>query len=51
MSHNMTYMCNLKNDTHELINQTETDSQTQKQKLMVTKGKVARERDKLGVWD
>ena len=28
VSHDMTYMWNLKNDTHELINKTETDSQT-----------------------
>ena len=38
-----------KNDTNELIYEAETDPQTQKTNLWLTKGK--RGRDKLGVWD
>ena len=46
----ITYMWNLKNDTNELTYKTETDSQTQKTNLWLSKGK-GRRRDKLGVWD
>ena len=37
ISYDITYMCNLKYDTNELIYKTETDSQREN-KLMVTKG-------------
>ena len=40
-------MWNLKNDTHELIYKTETDSQTQKTNLLLPKGK---RENKLGIW-
>ena len=45
-------MWNLKNNTNQSIDKTETDSQTQKTiYLMVTKGEREELRDKLGVWD
>ena len=47
--YHITYMCNLKYDTNDLIYKTEMDSQTQKTN-MVTK-EERRGRDKLGVWD
>ena len=48
ISYDITYMWNLKNDTHELIYKTETDSQTYKTNLWLPTGKGGR--DKLGVW-
>ena len=39
ISYDITYMWTPKNDTNELIYKTETDSQTQKSKLMVTREK------------
>ena len=48
---NITYMQNLKYDTNELIDKTETDSQDTDKELTVTKGKKAWGRHKLGVWD
>ena len=44
-------MWNLKYDTNELIYKTETDSQTQKTKLWLPKGKGGWGGDKLEVWD
>ena len=45
-------MWNLKkNGTNEVIYKTETDSQTLKTNLWLTKGKGKGGRDKLGVWD
>ena len=35
--HDITYMCNLKYDTNELIYKAETDSQTQKTNLWIPK--------------
>ena len=49
--YNITYMWNLKYDTNELIYEKETDAQTQKTNLMVTKGLRVWGREKLGVWD
>ena len=43
-------MYNLKNDTNELIYETETDSRTSKTNLWLPKGKGGGW-DKLGVWD
>ena len=44
-------MWNLKkNDTHELICKTETDSQIQRMNLWLPQGTVGG-RDRLGVWD
>ena len=42
-------MCDLKNDTNELIYKTETDSLTQRTNYGYKRGKAGR--DKLGVWD
>ena len=42
-------MWNLKNDTNEFINKTETASQTYKANLWLPKGQ--RVKGKLGVWD
>ena len=39
ITHDITYMQNLKNDTNELIYKTETDSQTWKTNLQLPKGK------------
>ena len=39
MPYDITYMCNLKYDTNELIYKTETDSQTLKTYLWLPKGK------------
>ena len=39
ISHNVTYMQNLKNDTKELIYKTETDPQAWKTNLWLSKGK------------
>ena len=39
ISYDITYMWNLKNDTNELIYQTDTDSQTQRMNLWLPKGK------------
>ena len=47
--HNITSMWNLKNDTNELIDKTETDPQTQKTNLWLPRGKEGRE--KLGIWN
>ena len=49
ISHDITYMWNLKTDTNELIYKTETDSDF-KYKLWLPKGKGGG-RDKLGGWD
>ena len=46
MSYDITYMWNPKYNTSELTYKMETDSQTQKTNLQLSKG---RERDKLGV--
>ena len=46
--YDITYMCNLENNTDELIYKTETDSQMQKAKLWLPKRNKAG-RDKLGV--
>ena len=43
-------MWKLKQDTDELIYKTETDSQTQKANLWLSKGKGDGE-DKLGIWE
>ena len=48
--HDITYMYNLKDDTNELIYETETDSRTSKTNLWLPKGKGGGQ-DKLGVWD
>ena len=45
----MAYTWNLKKDTNELVYKTETDPQTQKANLRLSKGKWRR--DQLGVWD
>ena len=37
--YDITHMWNLKNDTNELVNKTETDSRTQKTNLWLSKGK------------
>ena len=50
ISYDITHMWNLKNDTNELIYETETDSQIQKTNLWLSKGKV-RGRDKSGTQD
>ena len=47
MSHDITYMWNLKYDINELIYETETDSQTEN-RLVVAKGDEGQGRD--GVW-
>ena len=39
MSHDIIYMWNLKNDTNELIYETETDSQTQRIDLWWLRGR------------
>ena len=44
-------MRNLKHNTNESINKTETDSQTWKTHLRLSKGKERKDWDKLGVWD
>ena len=43
-------MWNLKNDTNELVDKTEMDSQRQKTNLWLSKG-TGRGREKLGVWN
>ena len=48
--YDITYMCNLKKDTNELIYRREANSQTSKTNLWLPKGKEVG-RDKLGVWD
>ena len=48
--YDITYMCNLKCNTNELIYETETDSDTEN-KLMVTKREGEGGRGKLGIWD
>ena len=49
--HTISLICRIKEkDTNELIYKTETDSQTSKTNLRLTKGKGGR-RDKLEVWD
>ena len=50
ISYGLTYMWNLKNDTNELIYETETDSDIEN-KFMVTKREREWRRDKWGVWD
>ena len=47
----ITYMWNLKYDTNELIDKTETDLQDTDKELTVTRGKKAWCRHELGVWD
>ena len=42
-------MWNLKHSTNEFVYKAETDSQTYKTNLWLSKGKEGR--DKLGVWD
>ena len=49
--YDITYMWNLKSGTNELTYKTETDSQTQKTNLTVTKEERGWGRDKSGVWD
>ena len=44
-------MWNLKYDTNELIDKTETDLQDTDKELTVTRGKKAWGRHELGVWD
>ena len=48
--YDITYLWNLKQDTNELIYQTETGSPIEN-KLIVTQGEKGCGRDKLGVWD
>ena len=48
---NTTYMWNLKYNTNEHIYETETDSQTQRTDLWLTKGKRSEAGGGLGVWD
>ena len=49
ISYDITYMWNLKYDTHELIQETETDSQTERTNLWLLSGEES-VRDRLGVW-
>ena len=49
ISYDITYMWNLKYDTHELIYETETDSQTERTNLWLLSGEES-VRDRLGVW-
>ena len=49
--YSITYMWNLKNNTHKSIYIVETDSQAQEgNRLIVTKGDMKWRRDKLGFW-
>ena len=50
ISHEVTYMWNLKDDTNEPIYKTETDSQTQRTDLWLPKRRE-RGRGGLGLWD
>ena len=46
----ITYICNLKNDTSELIYKIEMDSQMKKTPV-VNKKESEKGKDKLGIWD
>ena len=51
ITHDITYMCNLKYGTNEPIYRTETESQTQRTDLWLPRGEGAgQEKDGLGVW-
>ena len=51
ITYDITYMRNLKNDTNELIYNTETDSHTSGTNLWLLGGSRGGGRDRLGVWD